>query len=179
MKDVTFVGVLAALLLTFPSHAGNDDEVPVPVPELHTADPALPGADSSSPASQQKPSAPAATNIPAPATSSTNAPAKSVPATPAPAKVYPPDTVFTVQLGAFQTRERAFALYWELSKKLSPLQVTAPSAKDKLYRVRFGSYPNYAEAKAAADKVKARGIECFVAALNQEGENITTAPAQE
>jgi len=177
MKHVLIVCALAASLLPFPSHAG-DDEVPVPVPELHAADASLPGAEPSAPAPEDKPVAPASTNAPAPAASSTNAPAKSVPAPPAPAKVYPPDTVFTVQLGAFHTRERAFALYWELSKKLSPLQVTAPSAKDKLYRVRFGSYPNYAEAKAAADKVKARGIACFVAALNQEGENITSPPGQ-
>lgn len=161
------VTVLLAALISAAAARATDDEVAVPVPELHTADDSLPGADTNVPAPQTKPAAPVSTNLPAKPASPPPAPA---------ARSYPPDTVFTVQLGAFQTRERAFALYWELSKKLSPLQVSAPSAKDKLYRVRYGSYPNYAEAKAAADKVKARGIECFVAALNQEGENITSSP---
>ena len=82
------------------------------------------------------------------------------------AAVKPPATpVYTVQLGAFKARERAFALYWELSKKVTPLQVTAPMPKDELYRVRYGSYPNYEEAKAAAEKLRKKGVECFVTTL--------------
>jgi len=80
----------------------------------------------------------------------------------------PPDNhnaVYTVQLGAFKARERAFALYWDLSKVVSPLQVTAPLPKDKLYRVRYGSYPNREEASAAAEKLRKKGIECFIATL--------------
>lgn len=73
--------------------------------------------------------------------------------------------VYTVQLGAFKARERAFALYWQLSKKVTPLQVTAPMPKDNLYRVRYGSYPNREEAQAAAKKLRKKGIECFVTKL--------------
>ena len=75
------------------------------------------------------------------------------------------NAVYTVQLGAFKARERAFSLYWQLSKKVSPLQVTAPMPKDKLYRVRYGSYPNIEEARAAAEKLKKKGIQCFVTTL--------------
>ena len=73
--------------------------------------------------------------------------------------------IYTVQLGAFKARERAFALYWDMSKKVTPLQVTAPMPKDKLYRVRYGSYPNREEAKVAAEKLRKKGVECFVATL--------------
>ena len=75
------------------------------------------------------------------------------------------NAIYTVQLGAFKARERAFALYWQLSKKISPLQVTAPMPKDQLYRVRYGSYPNRKEAQAAAEKLRKKGIECFVMPL--------------
>ncbi|MCK5852249.1 SPOR domain-containing protein [bacterium] len=75
------------------------------------------------------------------------------------------NAVYTVQLGAFKARERAFALYWQLSKKVTPLQVTAPLPKDKLYRVRYGSYPNQEEAQVAAEKLRKKGIECFVTTL--------------
>ena len=75
------------------------------------------------------------------------------------------NTIYTVQLGAFKARERAFALYWQLSKKISPLQVTAPMPKDQLYRVRYGSYPNRKEAQVAAEKLRKKGIECFVMPL--------------
>lgn len=171
MQHVLLVVVLALLSLASSANAAEED-VPVPVPGLHSADPELPGADKT--ASQpEAPPSPSVTNAApsAPRPATTNPPPGR---TASSAKAYPANTVFTVQLGAFQSRERAFALYWELSKKISPLQVTAPSARDKLYRVRYGSYPNYAEAKAAADKIKARGIECFVAALSPEGENVTT-----
>lgn len=73
----------------------------------------------------------------------------------------PGESVFTVQLGAFSSRERAFSLYWELSKKLSPLQVS-PKGKDGLYRVRYGSFPNRKEAQACAERVRKKGIPCFV-----------------
>ena len=75
------------------------------------------------------------------------------------------NAVYTVQLGAFKARERAFALYWQLSKKVTPLQVTAPMPKDQLYRVRYGSYPNREEARVAAEKLRKKGIECFVTTL--------------
>lgn len=75
------------------------------------------------------------------------------------------NAVYTVQLGAFKARERAFALYWQLSKKVTPLQVTAPLPKDQLYRVRYGSYPNQEEAQVAAEKLRKKGIECFVTTL--------------
>ena len=76
-----------------------------------------------------------------------------------------PNAVYTVQLGAFKARERAFSLYWQMSKKVSPLQVTAPLPSDNLYRVRYGSYPNKEEAQAAAKKLREKGIECFVTTL--------------
>ena len=75
------------------------------------------------------------------------------------------NTLYTVQLGAFKARERAFALYWQMSKKVSKLQVTAPLPKDQLYRVRYGSYQNREEAKAAAEMLRKKGIECFVTPL--------------
>jgi len=75
------------------------------------------------------------------------------------------NAIYTVQLGAFKARERAFALYWQLSKKISPLQVTAPMPKDQLYRVRYGSYPNRKEAQVAAEMLRKKGIECFVMPL--------------
>jgi len=75
------------------------------------------------------------------------------------------NTIYTVQLGAFTARERAFALYWQLSKKVSPLQVTAPMPNEKLYRVRYGSYPNRKEAQVAAEKLRKKEIECFVMPL--------------
>jgi len=75
------------------------------------------------------------------------------------------NAVYTVQLGAFKARERAFSLYWQMSKKVSPLQVTAPLPKDQLYRVRYGSYPNRSEAQTAAEKLRKKGIECFVTTL--------------
>lgn len=75
------------------------------------------------------------------------------------------NAIYTVQLGAFKARERAFLLYWQMSKKVTPLQVTAPMPKDKLYRVRYGSYPNRSEAQTAADKLRKKGIECFVTTL--------------
>jgi cell division protein FtsN len=75
------------------------------------------------------------------------------------------NAVYTVQLGAFKARERAFLLYWQMSKKVSPLQVTAPLPKDQLYRVRYGSYPNRSEAQSAAEKLRKKGIECFVTTL--------------
>lgn len=170
-----FLAVALALLAVASSPCAAEEDVPVPVPGLHSADPELPGADktTSQPEAPPPPPPPSTTNVApsAPRPATTNLPPGR---TASSAEAYPPNTVFTVQLGAFQSRERAFALYWELSKKISPLQVTAPSARDKLYRVRYGSYPNYAEAKAAADKIKARGIDCFVAALSPEGENVTT-----
>lgn len=71
------------------------------------------------------------------------------------------EVVYTVQLGAFSSRERAFALYWDLSKKISPLQVSAPNGDD-LYRVRYGSFPNKKEAQDAVEKIRQKGIQCFV-----------------
>jgi len=75
------------------------------------------------------------------------------------------NAIYTVQLGAFKARERAFSLYWQMSKKVSPLQVTAPLPKDQLYRVRYGSYPNRSEAQSAVEKLRKKGIECFVTTL--------------
>jgi cell division protein FtsN len=89
----------------------------------------------------------------------------------------PPGTIFTVQLGAFKARERAFALYWELAKKIQPVQVTAPAAKDGMYRVRYGSYPNYDEAKAAVEKLKKLQINAFVTPLDASAP--AASPAQE
>jgi len=89
----------------------------------------------------------------------------------------PPGTIFTVQLGAFKARERAFALYWELAKKIQPVQVSAPASKDGMYRVRYGSYPNYAEAKAAVEKLKKLQINAFVTPLDASAP--AASPAQE
>ena len=74
----------------------------------------------------------------------------------------PSNTVFTVQLGAFTTRERAFTVFWELSPKVPSLQLIPPFGKDKLYRVSHGSFPSYEEARLAAEKLKKENIECFV-----------------
>ena len=73
------------------------------------------------------------------------------------------DTIYTVQLGAFKARERAFAFHWKISKRLSNTRVDIPSAENKLYRVCCGTFPNYSEAKSKADKLKKQNIKCFVA----------------
>ena len=74
----------------------------------------------------------------------------------------PSNTVFTVQLGAFTTRERAFVVFWELSPKVPSLQLIPPFGKDKLYRVSHGSFPSYEAARVAAEKLTQENIECFV-----------------
>ena len=135
------------------------------------ADQALPGAQ---PAGVVEIPPPAVAEPPVGAVSGTTVTA--APPSPAAAQTLPPElaqpapaadgtVVYTVQLGAFKSRERAFALYWEMSKQLSHLQVTAPSLNDQLYRVRCGTYPNYDEARAAVEKLQERGIECFVAQI--------------
>jgi len=135
------------------------------------------------PAAQALPSEPAAAPapvVPPPRAVTAVPPARAVaPATPAAAVrgPHPPGTIFTVQLGAFKARERAFALYWELAKKIQPVQVTAPSTKDNMYRVRYGSYPNYDEAKAAVEKLKKLQINSFVTPLDASAP--AASPAQE
>jgi cell division septation protein DedD len=89
---------------------------------------------------------------------STNAPA----AVPLDIRALPSNTIFTVQLGAFTTRERAFSVFWEFSRKIPSLQLIPPFGKDKLYRVSHGSFATYDEARAAADKLKKENIDCFV-----------------
>jgi rare lipoprotein A len=56
---------------------------------------------------------------------------------------------WTVQLGAFSTRERATAVAWKVSAEVAPL--------GKLFRVRMGPYPSRAEADAALAKARAAG----------------------
>ncbi len=73
------------------------------------------------------------------------------------------ETIYTVQLGAFKARERAFAYHWKISKRLSNTRVDIPTAQNKLYRVCCGTFPNYGEAKAKADKLKRQNIKCFIA----------------
>ena len=74
-----------------------------------------------------------------------------------------PETIYTVQLGAFKARERAFAFHWKISKRISNTRVDIPTAENELYRVCCGTFPNYAEAKSKADKLKKQNIKCFVA----------------
>ncbi len=74
-----------------------------------------------------------------------------------------PDTIYTVQLGAFKARERAFAFHWKISKRISNTRVDSPTAKNKLYKVCCGTFPNYEEAKAKANKLKKLNIKCFIA----------------
>jgi cell division septation protein DedD len=143
---------------------------PLPADQALPGD-ALPGAQ---PAGVVEIPPPAVAESPVGAVSGTTVTA--APPSPAAAQTLPPElaqpapaadgtVVYTVQLGAFKSRERAFALYWEMSQQLSHLQVTAPSPNDQLYRVRCGTYPNYDEAKAAVEKLQERGIECFVAQI--------------
>ena len=73
------------------------------------------------------------------------------------------ETIYTVQLGAFKARERAFAFHWKISKSISNTRVDVPTTKNKLYRVCCGTFPNYSEAKAKSDKLKKQNIKCFVA----------------
>ena len=100
---------------------------------------------------------PALTNV-VPTPVSTNKPGGA----PVDIQSLPSNTVFTVQLGAFTTRERAFTVFWELSPRVPSLQLIPPFGKDKLYRVSHGSFPTYDEARAAADKLKKENIDCFV-----------------
>lgn len=74
----------------------------------------------------------------------------------------PTGTMFTVQIHAFSSRDRAFAVYFELSKQVPSLQLMPPYGKDKLYRVCHGTFPTYDEAHAAAEKLRKDNIECFV-----------------
>ncbi len=105
--------------------------------------------------------------VPAPAHVATNA-VHSPASTNAPVpplvdiKSLPSNTVFTVQLGAFTTRDRAFTVFWDLSRKVPSLQLIPPFGKDKLYRVSHGSFATYNEARAAADKLHKENIDCFV-----------------
>jgi cell division septation protein DedD len=156
MKAIMLIVVATAVLYAQDAPDVLPGQDPLP------ADPVLPGG--TLPGSEP---APDVVKIPPPVEPAPEpAPAPAMPAPPAP-HVQPADAaadaVYTVQLGAFKSRERAFALYWELSKKLSHMQVTAPSDQDQMYRVRCGTYPNYDEAKSAAAGLKARGIECFIA----------------
>ncbi len=91
------------------------------------------------------------------------APVKTEQKTTQPQQKDSPETIYTVQLGAFKARERAFAFHWKISKKISNTRVDVPNANNKLYRVCCGTFPNYAEAKAKADKLKNQSIKCFVA----------------
>ena len=158
----TAVPLLAACLLS-PLWAADQNSLDVSIPEPAPAEAALPG---STPPGVSE--ATAVTNDLSPAeplVAVTNAPPLA-PQTPA-----SPDTVYTVQFGAFNARERAFALYWELSKKIALLQVKAPAKKGEMYRVVQGSYPNRNEAHAAAEKFKKQGItSCFVATIESPKE---------
>ena len=80
------------------------------------------------------------------------------------------ETIYTVQLGAFKARERAFAYHWKISKRISNTRVDIPTAQNKLYRVCCGTFPNYGEAKAKSEKLKKQNIKCFIAK--------TTSPKQ-
>lgn len=77
-----------------------------------------------------------------------------------------PDTIYTIQLAAFKTRERAFAFHWKISKKISNTRVDTPTKKSELYKVCCGTFPNYEEAKAKADKLKRKNINCFITKIS-------------
>jgi len=72
------------------------------------------------------------------------------------------EAAYTVQLGAFKSRERADSYCRSVSKQLTPVQVKAPSGQGGLYRVLHGSYSTKAAARAAADKARQSVPSCFV-----------------
>ncbi len=77
-----------------------------------------------------------------------------------------PGTTFTVQLAAFRSRERAYAYHWKISKRIENTRIEVPTSKNKLYKVCCGTFPNYQEAKAKANKLKKRNINCFVSKIS-------------
>ena len=133
---------------------------------------ALLGAAACAAAASQAVVSPAAAPLPAPggtapvvlasnaahSSASTNAPA----VLPIDIRKLPSNTVFTVQLGAFTTSDRAFTVFWELSPKVPSLQLVAPFGRDKLYRLRYGAFATYDAAHAAAEKLRKENIDCFV-----------------
>ncbi len=162
--------VICALAYLLTVCVRADIEITVPDAPDEPAAQALPGDAAAVPA-PIVPAPPVVTAVPPARAVAPAAPASAVRVPP------PPGTIFTVQLGAFKARERAFALYWELAKKLQPLQVSAPLSKDGMYRVRYGSYPNYDEAKAAVEKLKKLQINSFVTPLDASAP--AASPAQE
>jgi len=91
----------------------------------------------------------------------------------------PTGTMFTVQIHAFSSKDRAFAVYFELSKRVPSLQLMPPFGKDKLYRVCHGYFPTYDEAHAAAEKLRKDDIECFVRPIGAtKAMNVTTNGAR-
>ena len=166
-----FLTILLAGVFSAATLASATEPAPTADPASTSFDAALPGGTADAP-TPDSPSADAALQTP------TTAPVNSnqSPATVS-LKSLPPGTIFSVQLGAFSSRERAFALYWDLSRTISPLQVVAPSGADALYRVRFGSYPNYQEAKAAALKLQKKGVDCFVTAVDSSGASVNLTQA--
>jgi cell division septation protein DedD len=103
------------------------------------------------PPTSDRPATPPAPPSAPPATAGTTEPA------PTPAGTY------TVQLGAFGTRERAEAFAAEL--RLAGMDVRVVQVEGSpLFRVRTGSFAERAAAEARADELDARGFEAFVSA---------------
>jgi cell division septation protein DedD len=66
----------------------------------------------------------------------------------------PPSTIFTIQVGAFGSKENADNMVTRLTGKYEDITISPTTAGDQtLYRVRVGSFPTRESAVAFADKM--------------------------
>jgi len=97
---------------------------------------------------------PPPTNPPvAPVSQQINASAQTPPSTP-PANPKPAEPAFTIQVGAFATKENADNLVRRLTGKYDDITISTTTSGDQtLYRVRVGTFKKKEDATAFADKL--------------------------
>ena len=89
----------------------------------------------------------------------------------APPAVAPPsvaprlDTRYSLQVGAFQNRSNASALFAELTKRHQDVFIQEPSAGQPLYRVCVGRLPSIRGAKQVEKLLRSEGFTAFVSQL--------------
>lgn len=69
---------------------------------------------------------------------------------------------FTVQLGAFKTRDAAAALQEAAESAGTPVRIEVPDSSNDWYRVRSGRFPTRGQAEEAARRLTERGFEAIV-----------------
>lgn len=137
---------------------------PVAAPALPPKAPAPPTPSSAAPPTVPA-TAPAPAKAPAAATATAPAPAKPAPS---PAVAAASSVGYAVQLGAFNTEQKAEGEWKRLSaahpqqlSALSPNVLTVSTANGVLYRLR-SSLPSEAAARSTCDALKTRGQACLV-----------------